>query len=330
MRSFRLVVAVGLIGAVVCAGAVAVTVAQQGTSRRSAARGKGRQAQKVRLHEPPPTWKEHWFEHDQVVKLVGSNDDVAIYFDDDVPRPAVKDWIGPFMTRAWRYTKTTYGPFGGPDGRLYAIFHQGRYSGGHPSTYFDASHDHRNVTDCGPGPWDQPAFGIPSHEIGHIVEGASRGVHGSPAFGIWKDSKWIELYQYDLYVGLGMEEEARKAFERFTAQSDDFPRPGTHWFRDFFYPAWRDHGRSKLMANFFGLLARHYPKNPEGNGTNQHYTRDMNWGEFIYFMSGAAGADLRPLARKAFGWPSEWEEQFEKARAEFPGVTSGRKTTRRR
>ncbi len=44
----------------------------------------------------------------------------------------------------------------------------------------------------------------------------------------------------------------------------------------------------------------------------------MNWGEYVHFMSGAAGRDLKPLATKAFGWPGEWEEkQHQKARTEF-------------
>jgi hypothetical protein len=311
-------IAVGLLGVTGLAGAAAV--GQSGAARRPAAMGDAKPARKATAPAPPRTWKEHWFEHDRVLKLVSSNDDVAVYFDDDVPRGEVTAWIAPFMTRAWRYTKATYGHFGDAEGRLFAIFHQGRYSGGHPSTYFDASHDHRNVTDCGPGPWDKPSFGVPTHEIGHIVEDASNGVQGSPAFGLWRDSKWIELYQYDLFVGLGLEREARRAFDEFTAQSDDFPRPGTHWFRDFFYPAWRDHGRSRLMVSFFRLLAQHYPKGPEEKGKRLHYTREMNWGEFIHFMSGAARKDLRPLARKAFGWPAEWEKQYRNARHEFPGI----------
>ncbi len=134
--------------------------------------------------EPPRTWQEHWFEHRQLVKLVATNDEVAIYFDDDMPRDALK-WIEPFLTKAWRYTKKTYGSFG-PDARLYAIFHNGKYGGGHPSTYFDGSHDFRNVIDCGADSWDESRLDIVSHEIGHIVEGASRGVHESPAFDIWK------------------------------------------------------------------------------------------------------------------------------------------------
>jgi hypothetical protein len=314
MTSNRLIMAVGLLSVAGLVGVAAV--AQSGAPQKPAAKAKAKPGRKA----PPRIWKEHWLEHNQVLKLVHADDDVVIYFDDDVPRGEATAWTARFMGRAWRYTKATYGHFGGPDDRLYAIFHQGRYSGGHPSTYFDASHDHRNVTDCGPGPWGVWSPAIPSHEIGHIVEGASHGVHESPAFGLWKDSKWIELYQYDLYVGLGLEDQARRAFDQFTAQTDDFPRPGTHWFRDFFYPAWRDHGRSRLMPAFFRLLAQHYPKGPEDNGKAIKYTRDMNWGEFIHFMSGAAHKDLRPLARKAFGWPPERERHFQRAREEFPEI----------
>jgi hypothetical protein len=274
------------------------------------------------LPTPPETWQEHWFDHKQIVRRVTANDDVVIYFDDDVRREET-DWVLPFMTKLWRYPRETYGDFGA-ENRLYAIFHQGRYSGGHPSTYFDASHDNRNVIDCGPGPWGPTNVDMPSHEVAHVVEGAGYGVHGSPAFGVWGDSKWAEFYQYDAYVALGMEQDARRVYDKFTKQSDNFPRPGTHWFRDWFYPLWRDHGQGKVMARYFGLLAKHFPTGPENEGKNIHYTRDMNWGEYIHFMSGAAGTDLRPLATKAFGWPSERDAQYRKARAEFPAITYGK------
>ena len=306
-----------MLGAVVAAPA---TPAQEKAAKKVApkakAKGKGAKAA-----APPRVWKEHWFEHKQAMKLVEYNDDVAIYFDDAVPRDEGIAWLTPFMTKAWKYTKKTYGPFGGPKDRLFALFHQGRYSGGHPSTYFDESHDFRNVTDCGPGPWDESAVDLASHEIGHIVEGASRGVHDSPAFGLWKDSKWIELYQYDLYLGIGREEDAKRVFAKFSAQADDFPRPGTHWFRDFFHPAWEAHGKSKFMANYFRLLAEFFPKEPENDGRNVHYSRELNWGEFVHFLSAAAGKDLKPLAKKAFGWPEEWEGQWQKAREDFPELT---------
>ena len=270
---------------------------------------------------PPETWKEHWFEHDQLLHRIASNDEVTLYFDDNVP-PSISEWMLPFLTKLWRYTKETYGPYG-PEGRLYAVFHQGRYSGGHPSTYFDASHDNRNVIDCGPGPWAASRPGvadIPSHEVSHIVEGASRGVRESPAFDLWGDSKWAEFYQYDAYVALGRDADARRLFDKFTNAADTFPRPETHWFRDWFYPLWRDHGHAKVMANYFRLLSESFPTMPEDGGKAKAFTRRMNWGEYIHFMSGAAGTDLKPLATKAFGWSDAWEADFQKARQDFPRI----------
>jgi hypothetical protein len=44
----------------------------------------------------------------------------------------------------------------------------------------------------------------------------------------------------------------------------------------------------------------------------------MNWGEFVHFWSGAAGVNLKALATAAFGWPAEWETQFNNARTQFP------------
>ena len=68
------------------------------------------------------------------------------------------------------------------------------------------------------------------------MESASNGVHGSPAYEIWGDSKWAEFYIYDLYTALGMDREAKGVYRRFTGNTDDFPRRGTRWFRDWFYP----------------------------------------------------------------------------------------------
>jgi len=95
---------------------------------------------------PPPTWREHWFEHVQEVKNVFTDSDVAVYFDDDVSRTIT--WPNKFIGDVWRYTKQLYGDFG-EENNLYAIFHTGKYGGGHPSTYFDGSHDFRNVIDVG-------------------------------------------------------------------------------------------------------------------------------------------------------------------------------------
>ena len=264
--------------------------------------------------EPPPeTWQEHWFEHDRNVQRVFYDDCAAIYFDEDVDREQAK-WLYDFVGDVWAYSLKTYGNMG-PD-RIFAIFHQGKYYGGHPAYWFSDFHDYRNTSDVGGNSFPEGDYDVTSHEIGHVVEStAAHSKHGSPAFGLWGDSKWMEFYQYDVYVGLGMEEHAQVVFDRFTGQVDNFPRNDTHWFRDWFYPLWRDYGHAQVMVRFFGLLEQHFPADQNGN------MRGMNWGEYIHFTSGAAGKNLKDMATQAFGWPDEWESQFKKAQSDFPAIT---------
>lgn len=267
--------------------------------------------------DPPQTWQEHWFEHDQLLSLAGARGHVALYIDRDVPDDVVT-WLLPYLDDAWQYTKQTYGGLG-PDPLLYSILHQGRYAGGHPSSYQDPSHDHRNVTDCGPGPYrdgDRGVHDMVTHEMSHIVEGANNGAWGSPAFPIWGDSKWAEFFIHDVYTALGRQQWAADAAAQFDRTSDDFPRPGTHWFRDWWRPL-RDGtgGGPGVMVRFFALLAVHFPR-----GVDTRYLRDLNWGEYLHFTSGAAGGDVTGLARRAFGWSRRWSRELARARAEFPAV----------
>ncbi len=217
----------------------------------------------------------------------------------------------------WRYVKQTYGDMngGGNDPRLFAIFHTNKYGGGHPAYYFDSSHDYRNVIDIGAGPWDSSTgwnLNATVHEIGHIVESATNSTQGSPCFSLWQDSKWCEIFNYDVYVGLGKTSEANRWYNEMINSTDSFPRAGTQWFKNWFYPIWSQYGRSAVLSNFFRLMSQHFPKN------GRTYARNMNWGEFVHFWSGAAGTNLKPLATNAFGWPSEWETQWQQARINFP------------
>jgi hypothetical protein len=261
---------------------------------------------------PPATWQEHWFEHNQLLTRMYYDNDVAVYYDNDVSRSIT--WPYQYMGDVWRYAKKTYGYFG-VDPRLYAIFHTGKYSGGHPSGYFDASHDNRNVADVGPGPWTSGNNGdlnLVTHEVGHVIEGDSKNHHNSPAFNIWGDSKWCEIFIYDVYQGLGRTADATTVFNNFTNTVDNFPRANTHWFRDWFYPIYSTYGGNKALNRFFVLLSLYFPKN--GND----YARDMNWGEFVHFWSAAAGANLKTLATNAFGWSTTTDAQFTQAQADFP------------
>src|SRR5262245_35803274 len=46
------------------------------------------------LPAPVETWKEHWFEHNQLLTRVDYNDEVALYFDPDVDRKGT-EWLMP-------------------------------------------------------------------------------------------------------------------------------------------------------------------------------------------------------------------------------------------
>ncbi|BAV09997.1 hypothetical protein SAMN05421788_1011427 [Filimonas lacunae] len=271
---------------------------------------------------PPATWQEHWLEHKQLLTRVYYDTSIAVYFDADVNRAIT--WPPNYLANVWNYTKRVYGKFGN-ETRLYAIFHAGKYSGGHPSTYFDASHDNRNVIDCGSSSATAWTAGtgndldLTTHEVGHIVEGASKGVHNSPAFGLWGDSKWMEIYIYDVYKGLGMENDATRWYNLVINGKDDFPVANTQWFKNWFYPIYTKYGGAKVLNNYFVLLSKHFPKKTIDGGTE--YMRDMNWGEFFHFWSGAAGVNLKAQATTAFGWTATYQQQFENAQADFPGIT---------
>lgn len=261
---------------------------------------------------PPTTWQEHWFEHNQLLNRKFYDNDVAVYYDNDVSNSIT--WPYSFVGDVWRYTKSVYGAFGS-DPHLFAVFHTNKYSGGHPSTYFDASHDNRNMIDVGPGPWTSGAnndLDIVTHEVAHIVEGASKGVKNSPAFGIWGDSKWAEIFIYDVYRGLGRTSDVTRWYNLMINGTSSFPRANTYWFRDWFYPIYNAYGGTQTLNRYFTLLSQYFPK------SGSAYSRGMNWGEFVHFWSGAAGVNLKPLATAAFGWPANYETEFNQARISFP------------
>ncbi|TDQ06331.1 hypothetical protein [Pedobacter metabolipauper] len=265
---------------------------------------------------PPLTWKEHWFEHDLLVKLVYQDKHVAFYYDDNMSK-TVK-WPFKAMSDTWAYVKKTYGDFG-PDPKLYVVFHQSNtLTGGHPSPYFDASHDFHNVLDCGLPDWTNSTgqqIGIPIHEIGHIVNNASHGTKGSPSDALWGDSKFMEIFNYDVLMNIGMKDEAARVFEQMQGQYDNFPRARTQWFKNWFYPIYSKYGKGKVLNKYFELLSANYPKN-----ANNRFTKRMTWGDFVHFWSGAAGVNLKEQATLAFGWSDVYEAQFKKAQEDFPNV----------
>lgn len=73
-----------------------------------------------------------------------------------------------------------------------------------------------------------------------------------------------------------------------------------------------------MINNYFELLAAYFPKLQNGCTDPIQYARDLNWGEFIHFWSGAANTNLKSQATKAFGWTAETEIEFKEAQRNFP------------
>jgi hypothetical protein len=264
----------------------------------------------------PATWQEHWFEHDQLLSLAANDDVTALYYDKDVDR-AQAGAIFPYLSLLVHHSIDAYGPLG--PGRVFFIVHKDRYLGCHAADFTERSHDFRNVIDCGITAYDDPTVfqAFLPHLAALLVESVVDGHHGTPVDAIWRQGKWAEFYRYDLYLALGRKDLADQWQARWTAAdfTDPFPMPGVHWFRDWSFPLWRDFGGAAVMKNFFALLARDFPSE------QGEYTRDMTMGEFVHFMSGAAGTDLKERATFAFGWTVDWEAQLQAARAAFPGIT---------
>ncbi|PUZ25243.1 hypothetical protein DCC81_13120 [Chitinophaga parva] len=267
---------------------------------------------------PPATWQEHWYEHRALLDRVYMNNDIAMYFDYAVDRQQ-SEWTKAFYTSAWQYVKKNYGSFCDP--RLYVVLHSmpptSIYSGGHPSVVFDSSHDYRNVTDVA-GNWADTGnwnHGASVHEMCHIVEGSADDVWGSPAFGLWGDSKWAEIFVYDVYNHMGPAYAYLKndLYTQMQTQYDDFPRKNTQWFKNWFYPIYdRSADSSQALSRYFLLVSQYFPQHDGA------YSKSMNMGEFVHFWSGAAGYNLKQQADTAFGWTDQLEIQFQQARIDYP------------
>ncbi len=262
------------------------------------------------------TWQEHWG-HTMQLTLFDYDDNVAIYHDENV-YPSIT-WPTAMFSKCWAYIKSNYGGSGtfGSDPRLRVVMHRlvpsnaDAYSGGHPAGYKDATHDFHNTIDCGLSDWFSDRgenIGLPIHEMGHIVEDNIDGIKGSPSGALWGDSKFLEIFNYDVWMHVGLESEGEHVHQQMLDQNP-YPGttfPGVRWFIDWFYPIYNAHGKNVLLYKYFQVLRANYPV-VNGEIVQNH---NMNLGEFVHFWSAAAGVDLRPQARIAFNPvlpPGNWE-----------------------
>lgn len=260
---------------------------------------------------PAQDWLEHWEGHNQALTLRDFNDCVAIYVD-----PAMSGvdtaWLSVFLDQAWQYNIKTYGALGSE--RLYVVLHQAKYLGGHASAAYETTHDGHNVIDAGANSWKAGDYDLVSALLSALVERtAVAGKRGFPAHAQWGDAGFAQIYEYDLLVGLGMSSEAKAASDRFVPIAQAYPVASSYWFSDYTLPVYQAHGKTKSLTQFFALLSKYY-------GATGQIMPPMNWGEYIHFASGAAGASVKEQATYAFGWSDTWEAQLQKAKTDYPAI----------
>lgn len=262
-------------------------------------------------NSPPKLWQEHWFEHNSLLHRVYFDTNLALYFDEHMDSTVT--WPRKTFSDAWAYIKKNYGPYGDST-RLYVIMHGSLYSGeGHPSPYYDPTHDYRNAIDQGMTDWTYPTgdnIRIPIHEIGHIVASSSYGVTHDISSSQWGDSKFAEIFIYDVCANIGRQDEADRVYDQMQFQTDTFPKAGTQWFKDWFYPIYAKYGKGAVLARYFKEISDNAHERSEG----------LNMGEFVHFFSGAAGVNLKDQATIAFGWTDEWDAELKQAQKDYPGV----------
>jgi len=268
--------------------------------------------------KPATEQKEHWLDHSMNLTLAYYDQEVAVYKDDAID--ANITWPYKLMSDVWKYSKKNYGQMG-DDQRLYVILHGGAFGLiGQPVYYFDTDGDHRNIVDVSTTDWNNFIFPEPAliHETCHVVESVTNGIKGSPAFEIWGDSKWQDIFIYDLYRAMGMKDKVDAWYNFYMTDQVDYPRKGTYWFRDWWLPIYTKYGEGAVLNKFFVELSKNFPTHTLSKW--KEYDRRMNLGEFVHFWSGAAGVNLKPLATKAWGWTDECEQQFNQAKIDFPNV----------
>ena len=254
---------------------------------------------------------ENWNQHSETVTRQYFDANTAIYYDAEVNRAI--EWPINFFSDSWLYISNRYGEFGN-DNKLYVIAH-GEEGEGIYKTIFDQDAGAKSLIDfpLTSVTMSDDAIDYPVRLMSKVVENSANGVHLSPASSVWQD-KFAEIFTYDLYTELGMEDDASRVLTAYIATEVNFPKENTFWFRDWFLPIYNDYAQGVTLSNFFKVVSQNYPID------GSDYAGEMNIGQMVHFFSGATGADLQPLAETAFGWTDEYANQLLQAQAQFPNL----------
>ena len=281
----------------------------------------------AQLEDPPETIVDGIRDDRPTVTRAYFDGDVALYLGGALTLEETQWMIEPIRT-TWLYMQETYGDFG-PDPRMYVVVHENDlYRTATINTRFDAGMGYRNTINLG-GAWnwrDSTArvnYEVFIHELSHIVEGGNNNVKESPSFRFWNDGPWPAIFIYDVYVNAFQDSTLAKNWFDVQVENTTPHRAGGgdgqyYFFRDWFYPLWRDNGGGAFFDRYFKALSNHFrtipiddPNVPDSIPTS---ASRASFGEILYFSNLASGTDNKELFTNAFGWNDDREEELYNAR----------------
>ena len=292
---------------------------------------------------PPDTWQENWHNNSRLLYKRPSTSNVAFYIDQylkDDKGETTADWLIPYLDQAVARIKTTYGSLGDP--LIYVIANQDKDGLEHPpaasalhfhpeSAYrnvaFSTGDDWRHYTDSDKSDWFVESL---THEMGHIVESMNNGIHGSPSNPVWGDDRFADILHWDLFLNM-TEHRPNFRAEQKTRMLDKMKDDNSvQWFKNLWLPLYdgllgNPRKGSAIMPKYFELLAQNLPQidgtyGYDDGADHRYGNRELNLGEFIHFLSGAAGVDLEERAKQTFRWTPEVELEFVNAQLAYPAV----------
>lgn len=258
---------------------------------------------------PPLFLEESWNGHEGKLFRYFLDDNVAVYYPETVTEDI--SWPYLFASNVWSQVRSSFTGFN--DDILHVVLHKDDVNSFAVNKYNNEAGVHiidLTLASEEDNTSDRDAI---IKEISKIVETSAFGIDRSPASIIWMD-QWEKFFLYNTYIDLGLEEDAQRVLDANLNVASNFPVENTFWIRDWFYPLYQEYGEAVVLNNFFRSLSQHFFI-IEGA-----YERDLTFGEFVHFWSGAAGEDIQPIAEEAFGWNDDFQQQLIQARTDFPNV----------
>ncbi|KAI9102479.1 hypothetical protein DFS34DRAFT_609316 [Phlyctochytrium arcticum] len=286
-----------------------------------------------------------------VTTRVSCNYDVAVYMSDSVQNLGQRTlrWIVPFFNAAWKHVKKTYGGcrvqrgIAGPTGPNCELFGEprplivqmGTETAPLSANYYYYTDRFSSYAAIGNSIWyGQASNGWSSmdwalkrrivHAVCKIASTSSQGVRADPAAYIWQH-KFADICSYDVLNKTGYAAEAKNVYDDWSTNSyANHPDGATNvnWFRDWYWPLYVDKGYTlEFHQTYFGLLSEYFPTEWENSNTNLVYSRMMDVGEYVHFLSAAVGYKLNSRAATVFngGWNAT---AYAAARVAFPALNS--------